>query len=128
MDDDLHRDAIVIDGLVVSTWGPKVFANMHRGGLTAANCTVCVWENFRDTMLNIARLRRAIEERADILLPVLCAADIRRARAQGKVGIILGLQDTSAIEDRLEALALFKALGVGVVHWACPALWTRLRG
>lgn len=38
----LHRDAIVIDGLVVSKWSREVFEDMHRGGLTAANCTCAV--------------------------------------------------------------------------------------
>jgi membrane dipeptidase len=38
----LRRDLIVVDGLVISRWGPDVFRAMHRGGLTAANCTCCV--------------------------------------------------------------------------------------
>ena len=41
----LHRDAIVIDGLVISNRSRSVFEDMQRGGLTAANCTCSVWED-----------------------------------------------------------------------------------
>jgi membrane dipeptidase len=41
---DLHGQAIIIDGLVISKWSRAVFEDMHRGGITAANCTCCVWE------------------------------------------------------------------------------------
>ena len=34
---ELHDDAIIIDGLIIANWGPDVFEDMHRGGLTAAN-------------------------------------------------------------------------------------------
>jgi membrane dipeptidase len=116
MADTLHRDSILIDGLVVSRWSREVFEAMQAGGLTAANCTVCVWENFSETMRNIARFHRWFAEHGDILMPVRTVADIRAAKAAGKVGVILGFQNTSAIEDRLDALALYKALGVGIVQ------------
>ena len=37
---DLHRDTIVIDGLIISKWDRQIFEDMHHGGLTAANCTL----------------------------------------------------------------------------------------
>ena len=40
--DALHQDSIVIDGLVISNWSRDVFEQMHRGGLTAVNCTCSV--------------------------------------------------------------------------------------
>ena len=43
-------------------------------------------------------------------------ADIRRAKAEGRTGIILGFQNTSAFEDQVGCIALFKELGVGVVQ------------
>ena len=42
----LHEELIVIDGLIVSNWSADVFRDMRKGGLTAANCTCCVWEGF----------------------------------------------------------------------------------
>ncbi len=113
---NLHRDAIVIDGLVVSRWSRAVFEEMHRGGLTAANCTCCVWEGFRGTMDNIAQWKGWFDEYDDILLQVHTSDDIHRAKAEGKVGIILGWQNTSGIEDQLAHLKSFKDLGVGVMQ------------
>ena len=114
--DTLHQNSIVIDGLVISKWSRNVFEEMHRGGLTAANCTCSVWEGFNDTMANIAQWKRDLTENADILTQVHSVADIRRAKAENKVGIVLGWQNTYAIEQNLDHLRLFRDLGVRVIQ------------
>lgn len=116
MTSSIHSRSVLIDGLVVSRWNRSVFEHMQRGGLTAANCTCSIWENFRGTMQNIADWKRWLSEHSDLIMPVKTTADIRRAKDAGKVGIILGFQNTCAIEDRLDTLALFKELGVGVIQ------------
>ncbi|OJU29169.1 MAG: peptidase M19, partial [Alphaproteobacteria bacterium 64-6] len=116
MTSNIHSRSIVIDGLVVSRWSRSVFEHMQRGGLTAANCTCCVWENTRSTMQNIANWKRWLHEHSDLIMPVKTTADIKRAKESGKVGIILGFQNTAALEDRLDTLPLFKELGVGVIQ------------
>lgn len=113
---DLHNDAIVFDGLVISNWSREVFEAMRRGGLTAANCTCSVWEGFRDTMDNLARWKGWFEKHSDILLQVRETADIERAKAEGRTGIVLGWQNTSGIEDRIDYLRLFKDLGVRIMQ------------
>src|SRR3546814_672732 len=106
----------VIDGLVISAWSREVFESMHRGGLTAANCTCSVWQNARETILEIAAWKRRFEEHADLIRPVRRISDIEKAREEGRVGIILGWQNTSAIEDRLDLLPIFYDLGVRVAQ------------
>jgi membrane dipeptidase len=113
---NLHDDAIVIDGLIVSNWSREVFEDMAKGGITAANCTCSVWEGFQGTMSNIAEWKRWFDGNDDILLQVHNVADIRRAKAEAKVGIILGWQNTTGIEDRIEYLRLFHSLGVRVMQ------------
>lgn len=115
---DLHRDAIVFDGLIISNWSREIFEDMHRGGLTAANCTCSVWEGFRETMLNIGQWNRWFEEHGDLIVKARTTADIHAAKARGKTAIVLGFQNTSAFEDRLEFIQLFKDAGVGVVQMA----------
>jgi Zn-dependent dipeptidase, microsomal dipeptidase homolog len=44
---ELHADSIVIDGLIIAKWNRELFEDMRKGGLTAANCTVSVWEGSR---------------------------------------------------------------------------------
>ena len=116
MTSDLHKDAIIIDGLVISKWSRALFEDMRAGGLTAANCTCSVWDGFRGTMENIAQWKRWFREHDDILMQVFSTDDIRRAKAAGKVGVILGFQNTSAIEDQYGFLRLFKDLGVGAMQ------------
>jgi membrane dipeptidase len=112
----LHDDLVVVDGLIISKWSRDVFADMRRGGLTAANCSCLVWEDFRGAMDNIAEWKTWFRVHDDLILQVHTTADIRRAKAEGKIGIFLGWQNTSGIEDRIGYLELFKALGVGVMQ------------
>jgi membrane dipeptidase len=114
----LHDELVVIDGLIISKWSRAVFEDMRRGGLTAANCTCSVWENFVGTMRNIGEWQRWFAENADLIMPVRRAADIEQAKRIGKTGIILGFQNTSAFEDQLAYVRLFKELGVGVAQIA----------
>ena len=112
----LHDGAIVIDGLVISRWSREVFEAMRRGGLTAANCTCSVWEGLRGTMENLAAWRGWFREYDDLITQVHSADDVERAKREGRVGIILGWQNTSALEDRVEFVELFAALGVRVMQ------------
>ena len=112
----LHDDAVIIDGLIISKFGREIFEEMHAAGLTAANCTCSVWENFRETMDNINQWKQWFLEYDDIILQVYSSDDIYRAKTEGKVGIILGWQNTSGIEDRLGYLQIFKEVGVRVIQ------------
>ena len=114
--ENLHKDALIIDGLVISKWSREVFADMRKGGLTAANCTCSVWEGIRGSMDNIAAWKRMFEANDDLILQVKTTADIVRAKKEEKTGIILGWQNTSGIEDRIEYLAIYKELGVNVMQ------------
>src|SRR3954467_8944147 len=113
-----HRDLTVFDGLIVSNFSRAVFEDMRRGGLTAANCTCSVWENFESPMRNIAGWNRHVADNADLIMPVRTTADIRRAKELGRTGIILGFQNVSAFEDQLGYVRLFKECGVGIVQMA----------
>lgn len=112
----LHEQMIVIDGLIVSNWGPDVFRALRAGGLTAVNATCAVWENARQTIDNIAEWLGWFDRYADLIMPVRRTADIAAAKAAGKTGIVLGFQNGSPIEDRLDYLAVYKQLGVGIIQ------------
>ena len=112
----LHEELIVIDGLIVSNWSADVFRDMRKGGLTAANCTCCVWEGFAETMNNVAQWNGWFREHDDLIVKARSAADIRRAKEEGRTAIVLGFQNTSAFEDKLGAVQLFKDAGVGIAQ------------
>jgi len=113
---DLHKDAVVFDGLIVSNWSREVFEDMRRGGLTAANCTCSVWEGFHDTMANIGQWNRWFREHGDLILKARTTTDIRDAKEQDKTAVVMGFQNTSAFEDRLDFIEIFKDAGIGVVQ------------
>jgi len=113
---EVHDSAIVIDGLIIAKWNRELFEDMRRGGLSAANCTVSVWEGFQATVDNIAMVNGLLRDNADLVMPVRTTADIRAAKDCGKTGIILGFQNAHAFEDKLGYIEIFKKLGVGIVQ------------
>lgn len=113
---NLHDDALVIDGLIISKWDRSVFEDMRRGGLSAANCTVSVWEGFQDTVNNIADMKKMIRESSDLLSLVRSTQDIVDAKKNGKTGIILGFQNAHAFEDNLGYVEAYADMGVRVVQ------------
>lgn len=113
---EFHNRLAVIDGLIVAKWHRPVFEAMHQGGLTGVNCTCCIWEDFPTTMKAVADWKSRLRENADILMQVYSTADIRRAKEQGKVGIILGWQNSTGFGDYLPLVQVYKELGLGIVQ------------
>ena len=113
----LHTESIIIDCLNISNWQqPEVFTNLRRGGLTAINATIAVWENFIETLDAIAQWYSRFERYADTIIPIKTMTDIQRAKAEKKCGIIFGFQNSSPIEDDLRRLRLFHELGVRIIQ------------
>lgn len=112
----LHETSLVIDGLIVSKWGPEVFAAMRAGGLTAANCTCGIWEGFEASIDAIAQWKQWFRAHPDLLLQVYTPDDILRAKAEGRVGIILGWQNSVGFGEDLRRVPLFAELGLRVVQ------------
>ena len=75
------KDAIIIDGLVVSKFSRELFEDMARGGVTAANCTCSVWENFSQTMANISQWNQWFRENSDIIIKITSAVSYTHLRA-----------------------------------------------
>lgn len=115
---ELHSNSIIFDGLVIAKWNRELFEDMHRGGLTAANCTVSVWEGFQETVNNIVEFNQFFQDSSDLIMPVTKTSDITRAKELGKTGIILGFQNANAFEDQIGYVEIFKKLGVGIVQMA----------
>ena len=109
-----------MDGLNASNWeSPAVFKSLHAGGVTASNATIATWENYRETLDNIAAWFPRFSEHRDILVQVRTVEDILQAKKDGKAGVILGFQNASPIENHLDRLALFHTLGVRIVQVTC---------
>lgn len=132
----LHLDAIVVDGHCDtlgevlrgkrslherSTLGHVDLPRLRDGGVTAQifACFVPVDEYrrgaARHAMQRMDMLHQALETCPDQLILATGADDIRRAKAEGKVAGILGLEGVESIEGSLGVLRCFYRLGVRVV-------------
>ncbi|MFP6561637.1 dipeptidase [Paraburkholderia sp. B3] len=113
---NLHENSIVIDGLNISKFERPVFEDMRKGGVTAANCTVSVWESFAKTVDNIATMKQMIRDNSELLTLVRITDDIARAKRENRTGVILGFQNAHAFEDNLGYIEAFADMGVRVVQ------------
>ena len=112
-----YNESIVIDGLNVSKWeSPAVYKSLHNGGVSAINATIAIWENYRETMDNLAAWDQRFIRYQDILVQATSADGISQAKKDGKVGVVLGWQNASPIENDLNRLAKFHSLGVRIIQ------------
>jgi membrane dipeptidase len=94
-------------------------ARMKEGGLTAEFFSVYVDRSYaekggaaRRALDLIDRVYRAAERHPAELMLSYSTEDIRRAKKQGKIAALMGIEGGHAIEDSLEALRDFYRLGV----------------
>lgn len=92
---------------------------MKQGGLTAEFFSVYIKPHYvpqggaaRRTLDMIDSVYRAVERNPKDLMFATSVADIRRAKRQGKIAALMGIEGGHAIEDSLPALREFYRLGV----------------
>lgn len=112
---DLHRDAVVVDGLVFFSDGST--RDMLAGGVNAINLTVTEMSaDFEQALKDVMAWRQRCQDPASGWTLVERAADIARAKREGKLGLIMGWQNARPLGDRLERIALFHTLGMRVIQ------------
>ncbi|MCH8310905.1 MAG: dipeptidase [Chloroflexi bacterium] len=115
--ESVHRDSVVIDALNVSNWdSPAIYQSLSKGGVTGINATIAIWEDFTQTMDNIAEWTVRFREYDDVISQATSARDILQAKEDGKTGVVFGWQNTSPIGHDLKRLELFHTLGVRIVQ------------
>lgn len=123
----LYARAIVIDALATpDTWNVPFpppgemtagkLANVRASGITAINLTVGGPGNLAATIRGIGTWYRHIDEHPDHFRLVKRHADIAAAKAEGRLGIILGFQGLGMIGDDLGLIDSFADLGVRIMQ------------
>src|SRR3989454_6846069 len=131
----IHRRAIVIDthndittamtnddfdlaGTPPTPYRTNI-ARMKQGGQTAEFFSLYIKPWYvahggaaRRTLDMIDSVYRAVERHPNDLMLTTTAADIRRAKAQGKIACLMGIEGGHAIENSLPTLREFYRLGV----------------
>lgn len=115
--EELHRSAIVIDA-VCPLLRSKQYVDWYlEGGVTVAAPTIASSEDAGTALRAIASWRAAIAA-DDRLVQVDSVAGIEAAKRDGKLGLLFHFQGTGPVEDETELVAVYKALGVGVMQLA----------
>lgn len=112
----MHNDLIVIDGLQYSNWNRAIFKQLREGGVTMVHVTIVYHEQIRETLLRIGEWNRKFEVHSDLIMPVKCADDIRRAKELGKVGIMFGAQNCSPVEDDIGMVEIMRELNLMIMQ------------
>ncbi|NAW13622.1 membrane dipeptidase [Halomonas sp. D1-1] len=107
---------LTVDGLQYSNWSREIFEQMREGGVDAVHATLVYHETTRETLSRMGEWNRRFEEHADLIMPVRQASDIERARQAGKVGIFLGAQNCSPIEDDVDMVEVMRDLGLLIMQ------------
>lgn len=112
--DDPNRNP---DGLVPEL-SARVLAEAHASGLTAVNITLGYVSGpddpFEASVRDIAATDAIVREHSRDVLKVLTVADIRRAKAENKIGLIYGFQNGVMMGNDAKRVDIFADLGVRV--------------
>lgn len=107
---------LIIDALQYVNWTRELFEEAKAGGVNAIHVTIAYWENRRDTLENIGDWRQRFREHSDLIMLVRKGSDILTAQAEGKIGIILGFQNCSPIEDDLRMVETLYDQGARIMQ------------
>ena len=89
---------MVIDGLVYHCDGDVT--DLKAGGINALNITTCFFEaDFPEACQEISRWHGILNAPDSPWLQIETAADFDRARAEDKIGLIMGWQNSGPIAD-----------------------------
>src|ERR687894_2701795 len=100
---------LVIDGLNCAAVTREQFERTLEGGITAINLTaVQPWSDLPSTLKELEASLSAIEAMEDIALIVRTVDDIELAHREGKLGVIIGAQNSLMVECDVKLLATFK--------------------
>ncbi|MGA1852094.1 membrane dipeptidase [Sphingobium sp. HT1-2] len=127
---DPIKDMIVINALgglgdpnqpadsLVPQFSPRVLAEAHASGLTAVNITIGYVSGsddpFVQSVREVAETDAQVRANSRDLMKILTAADISRAKAEGKVGLIYGFQNGAMMGQDASRVDIFANLDVRI--------------
>ncbi len=107
---------MLIDGLQYCNWSEKIFKQWREAGLDCVHVTIAYHEMFRETVLNIEQWNRWFEDYPHLITQAHNAADVKKAKAEGKTAVIFGSQNPSIIEDDIGLVEVLHRLGVMIMQ------------
>jgi membrane dipeptidase len=125
---EVHKKLVVIDGCTNTTGldkDPRYLDWYKQGGATAVVLTVSsagmqARSNVGhkdETLDGLGFISRLLQTRDDLIL-VRSASDIATAKQTGKLGLFLQMQNAQVVENNLDLVNMYKAIGVNVIGLA----------
>ncbi|UJF17441.1 dipeptidase [Vibrio sp. SS-MA-C1-2] len=112
----MYQQRIVIDGLQYCNWNREYFQTLKAGGITAVHATLVYHETARETLTRFAEWNLRFEKYADLIMPIRSVEDIQLAKQTGKVGIFLGAQNCSPIDDEIGLIEVMRQQGLLIMQ------------
>src|ERR1700730_6304790 len=93
---------LVFDGLVIANWSRDFWQQLHDADISAVHATAAVWEGTAATVNNIEWWQREFAENSDLIVPAVSSSEIRAAHQSHRTAVLLGFQNTDALEGHLD--------------------------
>lgn len=116
MSSALHQQATIVDGLQINNWSKAVLEELVAGGISGVNATCAVWEGPEATMRNIGDWCQLQAKHPELLTLATSSAEIRQAKVDGRVAVLLGFQNASPFADDYRFVEVFHRMGVRIAQ------------
>ena len=97
---------------------PRVLAEAKASGVTAVNCTLGYvagpGDPFEKSVRSVAEYDALVRRHPRDLLKIYSAADIRRAKDEGRIGLIYGFQNGAMMGSDATRVDIFADMGVRI--------------
>lgn len=129
---ELHEKIIVFDSLIECCWYDEFIDNCNKGGGTGGNLSIGItgmhnfpeggtstrenWWSWRALVNDLASFPDVVSKHRDKIMQCKTAADIRTAKASGKLGLMLGTQNTVFMDRDLDRLNMAYNMGLRIVQ------------
>jgi membrane dipeptidase len=109
---EVYRRAIVIDAMNNAGLTGEYLRTVRDAGVTATMVPVSITDTFLGAIERILALRELVAANADAVTIVESVDDLRACKRDGRLGLVLALEDSRQLERDLRKVRLFHDLGV----------------
>ncbi|MFV0247736.1 MAG: membrane dipeptidase [Tenacibaculum sp.] len=106
----------IVDGVNYTNWTREQFEKLKQAGLSLIHVSIVYWENTQETIEVFKKWEKYFDQNKDLIVKIETIADINKAEIEGKVGIILGWQNSAPIDSNIELLEYFFLQGLRLMQ------------
>lgn len=106
----------IVDGVNYTNWSRNQFEKLKKAKINLVHVSIVYWENTNETIEVFKQWEKYFSKNGDIITKIETVDDIKKAESDGKVGIILGWQNSAPIDSDLGLLEYFFKQGLRVMQ------------